>query len=211
MKLLIVDDHLIFRKAFIRLLKIAVEYSIDCDEAQNGVEAIDKLQEDKFDLVFLDVSMPQMDGIEACKRIRINHQELAIIILTQYDNEDLIFHFFNNGVHSFLSKGASVDELKAAIDNVCIGKKYFPPEVNLVLQRKKGKSNTDCARKIELAYQEKQLLKLLQEGLMSKEIAGRMNLTDKTVRTYKERLMERTNTRNAAELITFGFRNGILR
>jgi len=209
MKILIVDDHQIFRKAFIRLLKVAVDYNIYCDEAQNGQEAIDKLHEGKFDLVFLDVNMPRMDGVEACKRIRNEHAKVAIIILTQFDNESLIFHFFNMGVQSFLSKGASIDELKAATDSVLTGKKYFSPEINLIIQ--KGESNTDCMKRVEMTSQEKQLLKLLQEGFTSKEIALRMILTEKTVRTYKERLMEKTSTRNVAELITFGFRNGILR
>lgn len=122
MKMLMADDHQLFRKAFIRLLKVAVEYKIDCDEAQNGCEAIDKLQKKKFDLVFLDVSMPQMDGVEACNLIRNEHPKIPIIILTQFDSESMILHFFNMGVHSFLSKGASVDELRTAIASASAGK-----------------------------------------------------------------------------------------
>jgi DNA-binding NarL/FixJ family response regulator len=211
MNILVVDDHQIFRKAFIRLLKISVDQGIVCDEAQNGQDAIDQIQNKHFDLVFLDVSMPQMDGVEACRRIREGHPNVAVIMLTQFDNESLIFHFFNIGVQSFLSKDTSVEELKLAIKGVLIGKKYFPPVINKIIQKKVCESNTLSIQKIELTFQEKQLLLFLQAGLTSKEAAERMNLTDKTVRTYKERLMEKTNTRNVAELITFGFRNGILR
>lgn len=210
MKVLVVDDHELFRKAFIRLLKFSIEYPVSCDEAQNGFEAIDKLQNEKFDLMFLDVSMPRMDGIETCKRLKSAFINVPVIVLTQFDNENLIFHFYKLGVQSFLTKGASVEELKEAVESAVSFRKYFPLEVNLIIQRMTGNQNQGSQQRIDLTCQEKLLLQYLKGGLTSKEIAEKMNLTDKTVRTYKERIMEKTNTRNVAELISFGFKNGIL-
>ena len=210
MKILVVDDHKLFRNAFIRLLGTCVSCPIFCDQAQNGLEALAKLHNGNFDLAFLDVNMPEMDGLETCRRLEIEQVRTPIIVLTQFYNENLIFHFFKLGVSSFLTKGTSVEELKTAVDSVVSGKKYFPVEVDKVIQKILNKQDFGCLQRIDLTHQEKQLLRYLQEGLTSKEIAREMNLTDKTIRTYKERIMEKTDTRNVAELITFGFRNGIL-
>lgn len=210
MKILVVDDHQLFRKAFIRLLKISIEYPIFCDEAQSGQEAIDKLEQKKFDLVFLDVSMPRMDGVEAYKHIKNDHPGLPVIILTGFDNENLISHFVKTGVHSFLSKGASVDELRSAIESIGTGKKYFPMEIELIIKKMIRNRNKDGSKRFDFSCQEKLLMQFLVKGFTSKEIAEQMKLTNNTVRTYKERLMEKTNTQNVAELIAFGFKNGIL-
>jgi two-component system invasion response regulator UvrY len=209
MKILVVDDHRLFRKAFNRLLKISVEYPVFCDEAQNGLEAIDKLQKEKFDLVFLDVSMPRMDGVETCKHIESIHIKVPIIVLTQFDNENLIIHFFKLGVHSFLTKDASVDELKVAIESAVSGKKYFPPEIDNMIQRKKGELSE--VQRVEFTCQEKRLIQLLREGLISKEIALKMNLTVNTINTYRDRLLAKTKTSNVAQLISFGFSVGIIK
>ncbi|MBI1768665.1 MAG: response regulator transcription factor [Bacteroidetes bacterium] len=211
MDILVVDDQQIFRKAFVRLLKEAVDQGINCDEAQNGYEAIEKMQKIKFDLVFLDVSMPRMDGLEACRHIRTEHPKVPIIILTQFDNETLIFHFFNIGVHSFLSKDANIDELTAAIDSARREEKYFPPWIDLIIQKKRHELSNNSWQKIELSCQEKRLLQLLQEGHTSKEIALEMNLAVNTIHTYRDRLLEKTRTRNVAQLISFGFRIGLLK
>lgn len=210
MKILIVDDQHLFRKAFIRLLKVLSSFSVECCEAQNGQEAIEILNNQSFELVFLDVSMPTMNGVDACRIIRTHHKSLPIIILTQFDNESLILHFYDEGVNSFLSKGVSEEELMNAISSVRNGEKYFPPTIKSIIQKRKDTRNGDL-RKVDLSYQEKQLLQLLKEGRTSKEIAKQMNLTENTVRTYKQRLMERTKTRNIAELIAFGYQLGVLR
>jgi DNA-binding NarL/FixJ family response regulator len=121
MNILIVDDHRLFRIAIIGLLKTSSIH--DCDEAPNGQEALEKLRKKSFDLVLLDVSMPVMDGFETCKHIVHEYSNLPVIILTQFDSESLIRHFLDLGVHSFLSKGASADELISAIESAKTGKK----------------------------------------------------------------------------------------
>src|SRR6185436_16407591 len=104
MNVLVVDDHEIFRKAFIRLLRASIDVNLKCEEAKNGEEAVEQVRKRRFDIIFLDVSMPKMDGFEACKKIRQEYPELSIIMLTQFDNDDLVLHFFSLGIASFLSK-----------------------------------------------------------------------------------------------------------
>ncbi len=206
MKILIADDHQLFRVAFIRLLK-NIYANCDFYEAANGKETLERLKVLKFDLVFLDVSMPIMDGYEACKFIRQDHPALSIIMLTQFDDHHLIQHFFKMGVHSFLTKDACISDLTSAIDYALRGDFFFPEQIKLIIKNLKGKED-QC--RLELAPQEKKLIRLLHKGIAIKEVAQQMGLTEKSARTYRERLMKKTKTNNVAQLISFGFKKGIL-
>jgi DNA-binding NarL/FixJ family response regulator len=207
MTILVVDDHQIFREAFILLLRTSIDAVIQCDEAKNGEEAIAKIRNNLFDMIFLDVNMPKMDGFEACKKIRNDYPQLPIIMLTQFDNDELIFHFFKLGVSSFLPKEVSTSELSTTIKNIRKGKKYFSPHVTDIIKNRKANE----AVRVDLTCQETRLIQLLKEGLTSKEIADEMGLSFNTINTYRERLLDKTKTNNVAQLITFGFRNGILK
>lgn len=206
MKILIVDDHKIFRVSLIRFLKDTYA-RYDFVEAVNGSDALARLRGSKFDLVFLDVSMPVLDGYEACKFIRKNYPNLPIIMLTQFHNDGLIHHFLKMGVHSFLTKGADEAELTSAINCVLKGEFFFPEEIRTIIANRGNREETDD---FNLSPQEKKLIQFLQKGITSKEIAHQMGLTTKTVNTYRERLLKKTNAANCAELISFGFRVGIL-
>jgi DNA-binding NarL/FixJ family response regulator len=206
MKILVVDDHNIFRVSLIGVLK-SIYTTYDFEEAGNGSEALEKLKSSKVDLVFLDVSMPIMNGYEVCKFIRQNYPTLPIIMLTQFYNNGFIYHFFKMGVQSFLTKEASVSELTSAIDCALRGEFFFPEQIRIIIED--GRSQETTGR-FELNQQEKRLIQLLHKGITSKDIAHQMGLTIKTVHTYRERLLKKTNSANCAELISFGFRTGIL-
>jgi len=141
MEILIVDDHQIFRASLIRFLKSIIKASHNYYEAGNGQEALEKLQASSFDLVFLDVSMPIMDGYETCTAIRQGYPELPIIILTQYDDHHLICHFVQAGIKSFLTKDASETELISAIDCALRGETFFLPDVKKIIE------SAGCQRK----------------------------------------------------------------
>lgn len=209
MKILLVDDDTIVRESLVRLLKTFFDDRVTFVQAQNGDEAIQKLTGLKLDLVFLDISMPIMDGYETCKYLRKNCPELPVIMLTHFSSDELVDYFYKLGARAFLPKGASVDELRRVVEAVTAGKKYFRLQDGRSFNRKLV-TNNDTDLSLKITRQEKRLLQFLQEGLTSKEIAAKMSLTDKTIRTYKERLMGKTKARNVAELISFGFRNGIL-
>jgi DNA-binding NarL/FixJ family response regulator len=208
MRLLIADDHQIFRKAFINLLKTTLGPNLEYVEASNGKEALKELESSKVDIVILDVSMPEMNGIEAYKYIKEIYPNVPVIVLTQYDDGVLIYHFFKMGVQSFFTENAGLDEIHAAIDCAVKGERYFPKEIQILIE-KVAKGNK-LPQKVELTAQEKRLFDLLCQGYTSKEIALKMNLTVNTVDTYRERLLEKTVTSNVAQLISFGFKIGVL-
>lgn len=210
MNILIADDHPVVRKGFARLLEGAVLPKPACIQSSNGKEALMELQKSMFDIVFLDVSMPVMDGYDACKIIRSEYPLTRVIMLTQLDKENLFFHFYNLGVHSILTKDIDLDEVLTAVEKVRRGEKYFPLRIEELIQKEIAKQH-DEVRSIDLTAQEKRLIQLLKEGLTSKEIAWEMNLTENTINTYRERILEKTKTSNVAQLIALGFQIGILR
>ncbi len=209
MTILFVDDHTIFRKSFAHLVASFIKPSPICMEAQNGNEAMQMMQTTKVDMVFLDINMPDMNGIDACKSIRSAYPNLPIIILTSHDNPALILNLYQMGIQSFLTKNVEVEELKTAVQSVRKGERYFPQKIESILKTALVE-DAIAAQKIQLAPQEKLLLKLLVEGKTSKEIAHELKITTKSVSTYRERLLQKTQSVNVAQLISFGFRTGIL-
>jgi len=209
MTILFVDDQLIFRKSFTHLLKSIIDPAPNCIEAENGNVAIQKLQSTAVDLVFLDINMPDMNGIETCKVLCTTYPTLPIIVLTSHDNSSLILQLHQMGIRSFLTKTVELEELKKAVDLVMKGEKYFPKEIESILNNAIEEEKIN-SQKVHLTPQEKSLLKLLVQGKTSKEIAAEMNITLKSVSTYRERLLQKTQTANVAQLVSFGFRTGIL-
>jgi DNA-binding NarL/FixJ family response regulator len=208
MRLLIADDHSIFRKSFINLLRATLTPTPECFEAENGLEALKKVEEKPFDIIFLDVRMPEMNGIDAFKLIKESRPAIPIIILTQFDESALIQHFFKMGAHSFLTKHTDLQEIKMAIDLALKGERYFSTEIQSIID--KVAKAKELQQKVELTAQEKRLFGLLCKGYTSKEIAQQMSLAVTTVDTYRERLLKKTRTRNVAQLISFGFKNGMI-
>jgi DNA-binding NarL/FixJ family response regulator len=153
--------------------------------------------------------MPDMNGIETCKVLCTTYPTLPIIVLTSHDNSSLILQLHQMGIRSFLTKTVDVDELKKAVELVMKGEKYFPKEIESILNNAIEEEKIN-SQKVHLTPQEKSLLKLLVQGKTSKEIAQEMNITLKSVSTYRERLLQKTQTANVAQLVSFGFRTGIL-
>lgn len=209
MTILFVDDQLIFRKSFTHLLKTIIVPAPNCIEAENGNVAIQKLQSTPVDMVFLDINMPDMNGIETCKVLCTTYPALPIIVLTSHDNSSLILQLHQMGIRSFLTKTVELEELKKAVELVMKGERYFPKEIESILNNAIEEEKIN-SQKIHLTPQEKFLLKLLVQGKTSKEIAHEMNITLKSVSTYRERLLQKTQTANVAQLVSFGFRTGIL-
>jgi DNA-binding NarL/FixJ family response regulator len=209
MRILIVDDHPVLRKAFARMLELEVVPKPVFVQCGNGKEALTELQKSTFDIVFLDVSMPVMDGYDACKIIRREYPQIAVIMLTQFDKESLFLHFFNLGVHSILTKDIDLSEVLTAIEKIRNGEKYFPVKIEAAIQKERDRNKSD-GQSFDLTAQEKRIIQLLKDGQTSKEIAQVLNLTLNTVNTYRDRILEKTKTKNVAELVAFGFQIGIL-
>ncbi|GAA4467287.1 response regulator transcription factor [Nibrella saemangeumensis] len=202
---MLVDDHSIVRDG-IRLLLGQIEGLEIIDEANDGEEALEKLKTIKPDLVLMDISLPGMSGIQTTQVISRLHKNSRVLILSMHNNEDYILRSVEAGAFGYILKDSSSDEMVKAIRTIASGEKYFSsPVANIILngymqQLKKG-DRTDRNRRSKLSKKEKEILQYLVDGMSSREIAERLQLSVRTVDNHRANMMRRLQVRNAAELV----------
>ena len=215
-KLMLVDDHAIVRDG-IRLLLEQHEGLSIIDEANDGEEAIDKLKIHQAnstlpDVVLLDISLPGMSGIQAAQHITRLSKTVRVLMLSMHNNEDYILRAVEAGAIGYILKDSSSDEMIKAIRTVATGEKYFSSPVATIIlngymqQLRKDKSPaiaTDAGkgRRSKLSKKEREILSHLIEGLSSRLIAEKLQLSVRTVDNHRANMMRRLQVRNAAELV----------
>lgn len=205
-RVLIADDHAITRRGLRQILDTYPDLEI-VGEAANGLETINKVFELEPDLIFLDISMPHLNGIEACIQILKSKPLTRIIMITMNDPEDYLLAALEAGAHGFLKKDAPIEEFKIAIDAVANGYKYLSPTIsvkviNAYLDLRK---NPQKVKKELLSVREKEVLTLIAEGYSSKEIADMISLSVKTVGTHRNNIMKKLGVHNTAEMVRYAF------
>lgn len=202
-KILIADDHVMIRDGIKSLLSKNKELCV-VGEAQNGVEALQKYKTLKPDLLIMDISMPEMNGMDASREILKDDPDAKIIILSMYDDEDYISRCMEQGVKGYVVKNETGDELIYAVTTILKGQTYFSSQVQQVIFRK---YSTTVAKKkssvpeIKLTAREVEIVKLIAEGLTSQQIANKLFISPRTVETHRANLMKKTGAKNSIELI----------
>ena len=181
------------------------------EDAENGKEALEKLSENHFDLILLDLEMPTMDGWEASKKITAKHPEVKIIMISMHDSLQIISDLIEIGVHSYLLKNAEPDEVHKAIVSVVNNDFYYNQLVSKALHKKVQKDGLDkgVARRADISPREIEILQLICQELTMKEIGEKLFLSEQTVHTHRKNLMKKTKAKNAVGLVKFAFQNGI--
>jgi DNA-binding NarL/FixJ family response regulator len=194
-RVLVVDDHNIVREGFCALLQQQPDLEV-IGQAENGRAALEMTREFFPHLILLDISMPDMNGIEAAHKIREEFPDIKIIILTMHLNKQYVERALRAGVRGYLLKNAPSEELLNAIKTVMQGGVYLTPKITDVvveefIQLKESESKP--AGKLDtLSPREREVLQLIAEGLTSKEIADRLNVGSKTIDSHRQRIMEKT-------------------
>ncbi|MBM4388696.1 MAG: response regulator transcription factor [Deltaproteobacteria bacterium] len=209
---LIVDDHAILREGLRAILKGYPEIEV-VGEAANGFEAVDKTRKLKPDVILMDIAMPELGGLEATLEIKKFHPRAKILILTQYQDKEYILRFVKIGVSGYILKKAIGQELYNAIKAVMEGGMYIDPNVapalvDSYITESKKEDVEDIFE--TLTDREKQVLKLIAEGYTSKEVAGLLNISVKTVIGHRTHLMEKLNIHNRSELVRFAFKKRLI-
>ena len=210
--ILLADDHAILRRGLRALLEREPGMEV-LGEAADGRETIKAVGELQPDVVVLDITMPNLNGIEAARQIQAKGGKTAIIILSMHSDEGYVLRALRAGARGYLLKDAVEAELIQAIRAVAGGKAYFSPEVSKLLVEDyiQGMQLRGIEDRYELlTAREREVLQLLAEGKSSKDIARILELSVYTVDTHKANLMQKLSLHSMAELILFAVRRGII-
>ena len=208
--IIIVDDHLIFRQGLISILT-SENVATVLGEASNGLELIELLVDHKPDIVLMDIDMPHMNGMEATEKALQLIPDLKIIAFTMFSDEDYYYKMIDRGVKGFILKTSGINELENAIRNVMMGESYFSNEIlRKIISNFGRKKETKTVKNEGLSDREIEVLQQICLGLNTDEIAEKLFISPKTVKSHRSNLLEKTVSKNTPELIIFALRNKII-
>ena len=209
-ELIIVDDHLIFRQG-LKALITSENIAVVIGEASNGIEFLELLSHKKPDLVLMDINMPHMNGIEATEKALELMPDLKIIAFTMCSDEEYYYKMIDLGVKGFIMKSSGINELEKAIRDVMIGESYFSNEIlrNIIntLSHNIAKKTIE---KIHLSAREMEVLQHICQGLSNEEMAEKLFISIKTIKSHRSNLLEKTNCNNTPRLIIFAVKNKLV-
>lgn len=207
-RVMIADDHAIVRQGLRQILSDIEDMEV-AGEACNGVEALHLSRDGQWDVVLMDVSMPDRNGIDALKLIRKEHPKLPVLILSMYPEEQYAIRALKAGAAGYLTKQSAPEQLVTAIRQVASGKKYVSASLAMELAEAIGE-DTDRPLHEKLSDREYQTLCMIASGKTLTQIAEELNLSVKTVSVYRARLLEKMHLRNNAEITHYGLKFGLV-
>ena len=208
--IIIVDDHLIFRQGLKSIISIENIANV-IGEASNGLELLKLLSELKPDLVLMDIDMPHMNGLDATEKALELMPELKIIAFSMFSDEEYYYKMIDRGVKGFILKTSGIKELENAIQNVMSGDSYFSNELLRKIINNFGHStNNKPVLQDNLTEREIEILQQICLGLSTDEIAEKLFISPKTVKSHKSNLLEKTVCKNTPALILFAIKNKIV-
>ena len=206
-RVLIADDHAIVRQGLRQILSDTPDLTVS-GEAENGVQAVQMVRAGEWDVVLMDVSMPDRNGIDALKLIKKEYPRLPVLILSMYPEEQYAIRALKAGAAGYLTKQSAPELLVTAIRQVASGKKYVSPSLAEELANAIG-DDSERPPHEKLSDREYQTLCMIASGKTPAEIAEALNLSVKTVSVYRARLLEKMNLRNNAELTHYGLKHDL--
>lgn len=202
-KILIADDHAMVRDGVKNLIQQNKDLAV-IGEARSGNETLELYDKLQPDLLIMDISMPDMNGMEVSRAILAKNPNANIVILSMYDDEDYISRCLEYGVKGYVVKNESGSELDFAIKSVLQGKNYFSRQAQDVIFKKYSQNVTRKKPKedaINLTKREIEIIKLIADGLTSQQMADRLFISPRTVETHRANLMKKVGVKNAIELV----------
>ena len=206
---MIADDHSMIREGLRQLLELDGDVRV-MDEAGDGEECILKLREHIPDVLLLDINMPKMNGLEVLERIRELRLDVKVLILTVHNEVEYLLRAVDLGINGYLLKDSDSDELKDAILAVARGENYIQQEL-IPLMEKKMELKSDEERKLDtLTDREIEVLKLLSFGMFNKEIAEKLNISERTVKNHVSNIFKKIDVTDRTQAAVFSIRNKLI-
>jgi len=211
-RVLLADDHTILRAGLKMMLNAQPDIEV-VGEAQDGRQAIHEAQRLQPDIVLMDITMPEVNGIEATKQVKKLLPDIRVLILTMHEHDEYVFQTLRAGASGYMLKEAADTELITALHVIQSGQFYLSPAAQSVmvgdyLQRVRTGEEKDSYS--SLTEREREILKLVAEGLTNNQIAERLVISPKTVDTHRTHIMDKLNLHSRAELVKYAIRRGLL-
>jgi len=208
-KVMLVDDHKLFRKGLRMLIDTLNHFEVS-GEASNGLEFLLLLDREQPDVVMLDISMPEMGGIEAARQALMKYPDLKIITLSMYGEQDYYFKMVDAGVKGFLLKNSDFSEVKMALETVADGGNYFSRDLLMNLVNSLKNSPEESTPDSPLSDREKEIILLICKGMSTQEIADSLCLSKRTVDSHRANILLKTGCRNTASLVVYAIKEKLV-
>jgi DNA-binding NarL/FixJ family response regulator len=208
-RVLLADDHELVR-AGIRALTQQIDQVEVVGEAENGSQALELMRTLKPDVVLMDIAMPELNGLTATAQAQKEFPEIPIIILSMHTAQEYVLQALNAGAKGYLLKGARVPELKLALEAVTRGDTYLSPAASQHLVRAVKNPGGASNALQRLTERQRQVLRLIAQGESRKSISLKLNISPKTVDTYRAQLMQELDIHDVAGLVHFAIKNHLV-
>ncbi len=207
-RILIVDDHVMFREGLKQILAKHRDMNV-AGEVGNGTDALQSVRSDGYDVVVLDISMPGRSGWDILKEIKLENPGLPVLILSMHPEDQYAIRMLKAGASGYISKESVPEELILAIRKVASGGKYVSPALAEKIAYALDRHSDKLPHQL-LSNREFQVMSMLASGKSLKEIAEELSLSEKTITTYRARILEKLNLRNNVELTHYVIENKLL-
>ena len=211
MTALVVEDQPVYRNGILKILN-GLEIIESCEGAENGQLAVDKFHNQSFDVVFMDIDMPVMDGIAATRIIREKSPETIIIILTMFNIKRQVIELLEMGVNGYLLKSTDEEEIINALMLIAEGRQYYTESIYKIWAEhcvNKSSLQTPLANHQKLSVREIEVLKLICKQHTAKDIADILCVSESTVNNHRSNLMQKIGVDNSIGLVIYAIENGI--
>lgn len=205
-QLAIVDDHPVVIEGLQRLLgsrdfmKVAGTFT-------SGADFLTYLKENRTDIVLLDISLPDINGMELCKEIKKRAPNTCVLVLSNHSERSIIMQMLQNGASGYLLKNASADELLGCINEALNGQITFSREIRQIIARPSAHELKELP---QLTRREKEILHMISEGMTTPQIADKLNLSQLTIETHRRNLLQKFDVNNVAALIKVAVQQGLV-
>jgi two-component system, NarL family, response regulator NreC len=211
-RIVLADDHTVVRKGLRLLLESVPQFQVVADAA-DGRQAVALAEEQRPDVVVMDIAMPILNGIEAARQISAKLPQTAIVFLSMHSDEAYVSKALKAGARAYLLKDSAENDLINAVEAVSEGKSFFSPAVSKVLaedyMRQMQEHGVDDSFDL-LTTREREILQLFAEGKSNKEVANLLNLSLYTVETHRGNIFQKLNLHSTADLILYAVRKGVI-
>ena len=207
-RVLIADDHPVVRRGLKTILKDATDIKVE-GEAGDGLEVMEKIRGEEYDVVVMDITMPRLDGIEAISRIKAEKPDIAILVLSMNPEEIFGMRALKLGASGYLSKDSAPEQLISAIRKVASGRVFISQVLAESLAMNVSKGSPKLPHEL-LSDREYQIMIMLAQGKALKEIAAELSLSVKTVSTHRTHILEKLKMENNAQIVTYVLQNRLL-